>query len=113
MPVCPSLLESTEAAKNIYGNTAAQPASSTEHWLRLGFYNIGWLSASKKAHHTQESLAQEIGVMVQGLALDAVGISEVYNLKEDDKRDERKVLSWNIFCHHSTAVLHGLLPLLG
>ena len=30
--------------------------------------------------------------MVQKLTLDAVGISEVYNLKDNDKRDERQII---------------------
>ena len=49
-------------------------------------------STSKLAQHTKEGLANAIRDMVQGLALDAVGISEVYNLKDDDKHDERQMI---------------------
>ena len=69
-----------------------QLANGTPLWTRLAFYNIGWLSSSKKAHHTKEGLAEEIRDMVQGLTLDAVGISEVYYLKDRDNYEDRQMI---------------------
>ena len=80
-----------EPAEYISGSSAVPPAGGWL-WLRLAFYNIGWDYKSKKSIHTQEGLAKEICDMVQELTLDAVGISEVYNLKDDDKHDERQVI---------------------
>ena len=92
MAVCPSVLQVAEPAEYISGSSAVQPANGIPLWHRLAFYNIGWDSASKQPVHTKERLAKEICDMVQELTLDAVGISEVYNLKEDDKHDERQII---------------------
>ena len=98
MAVCPSVLQNAEPAEYIHGRTAVQPANGIPLWHRLAFYNIGWLSRSKKPEHTKDCLAKEICDMVRELTLDAVGISEVYNLKDDDKDDERQIKRWAAFC---------------
>ena len=92
MAVCPSVLQVAEPAEYISRSSAVQPANGIPLWHRLAFYNIGWTSKSTKPGHTKEGLAQEICDMVQELTLDAVGISEVYNLKDDDKHDERQII---------------------
>ena len=92
MAVCPSVLQVAEPAEYISGRSAVQPADGIPLWHRLAFYNIGWGNKSKKPDHTKEGLAKEICDMVQELTLDAVGISEVYNLKDDDKHDERQII---------------------
>ena len=81
-----------EPAEYLSGSSAVRPAGGIPLWHRLAFYNIGWNSKSKKPDHTKESLAKEICDMVQEVTLDAVGISEVYNLKDDSKHDERQVI---------------------
>ena len=85
MAACPSWLADPEPAEYISGSTAVQCANGKPMWQRLAFYNIGWDKSSKKAHHTKEGLAKEICGMVKTRTLDAVGISEVYNLKVDEK----------------------------
>ena len=92
MAVCPSVLQHAEPAEYISGRSAVQPANGIPLWHRLAFYNIGWDSRSKKPHHTADGLAKEICDMVQQLALDALGISEVYNLNEVDKHGERQMI---------------------
>ena len=62
--------------------SAAQPAAHTKVYI-VAFYNIGWLKASKKWCHTKEILADEIYDLIQAKCVDAVGISEVFNLRED------------------------------
>ena len=90
MAVCPSVLQAAEPAEYISGRSAVKPADGIPLWHRLAFYNIGWGSESKIPLHTKEGLAKEICDMVQELNLDAVGISEVYNLKDDHNHDERQ-----------------------
>ena len=82
-----------EPAEYISEGSAVRPAGGIPLWHRLAFYNIGWDSKSRKPVHTKEGLAKEICDMVQQVTLDAVGISEVYNLKDDGKHDERQVIS--------------------
>ena len=92
MAVCPSGLQIAEPAEYISGTGSVQHANGIPLWHKLAFYKIGWQSTSKKPGHTKEGLAKEICDMVQELTLDAVGITEVYNLKEDDKHDERQII---------------------
>ena len=79
-----------ESAEYMFKSSAARRASCN-NWYRLSFYNIGWNLASKKARHTTEGLATEICNMVHDKCVDAVGISEVFNLK-DDMWEERQVI---------------------
>ena len=51
------------------------------------FYNVGWNATDKKRNATW--LAKEIKSIVQSKAVHAVGISEVFSIK-DDKLRERK-----------------------
>ena len=73
---------------------AGRPAN-TNPWVKLAFYNIGWNPASKKARHTMEGLAIEIDSMVRDKGVHAVGICEVFNLK-DTKGDERQIIMQHI-----------------
>lgn len=77
-------------AEHMFQGSAGRPASSNP-WAKLAFYNIGWLAASKKERHTKEGLATEICIMVRDKGVDAVGICEVFNLK-DDMRDKREII---------------------
>ena len=61
---------------------AALPAGYSE-FHRLAFYNIGWNPFSRKAWHTMDGLATEICDMVHDKCVDAVGICEVFNLRDD------------------------------
>ena len=56
------------------------------------FYNIGWQLASKKPHHNKENLADEICEMVIAKCADAIGICEVYNLRDTHLAGERQVI---------------------
>ena len=78
-----------EPAKHFSETIAVWPAAYNS-WHRVSFYNIGWNHNSKKPHHTKEHLASEICAMVQDLTLCAVGISEVFNLR--DVHAERTVI---------------------
>ena len=59
----------------------AEQSANTDPWVKLAFYSIGWNPASKKALHTKENLAIEIVGLVRDKNVDAVGISEVFNLR--------------------------------
>ena len=69
-------------AEYIGGRSVAQPAGGN-NWYRLLFYNIGWNKDSKKERHTKEGLAIQICSMVHSKSADAVGLSEVFNLRDD------------------------------
>ena len=62
------------------GSSAAQPAGRKRSY-RLAFYNIGWDQASKK--HSSQRLAEEVLVIIRTKGVDAMGICEVFNLKDD------------------------------
>ena len=57
---------------------------------RLAFYNIGWDRKSKKEWHTADGLATEICDMVHDKGIDAVGICEVFNLRDDSCWQQRQ-----------------------
>ena len=77
-------------AEYIYSgaNETVEPCIGISH--KFGFYNIGWNRSSKKRWHTKEGLAKEIVDMVDALNLDAVGISEVFNLKDEHLASQRQ-----------------------
>ena len=81
----------SKPAEFLKGHRDAQSVGDVV-WQRLAFYNIGWNHESKKPHHTKEHLAREICAMVKAKALGAVGISEVFNLKDKTLHDERLVI---------------------
>ena len=56
------------------------------------FYNIGWQATSKKPHHTKENLADEICEMVIAKGADAIGISEIYNLRDTHLAEKRQII---------------------
>ena len=101
----PPRIEVDMSAEYMFGSSAAQPADHSG-WRRLAFYNIGWNKTSKK--HNMTLLAQEIWNIVHAKCIDAIGISEVFNLRDDTMRKERKK-SCNIFWQLLTVVLHSLL----
>ena len=73
---------SAKPAEYMFKCSAVRPADGV-NWYRLLFYNIGWNKTSKKPRHTREGLATEICSMVHSKCLGAVGICEVFNLKDD------------------------------
>ena len=101
----PPRIEVDTSAEYMFGSSAARPADHSG-WRRLAFYNIGWNKTSKK--HNMTLLAQEIWNIVHAKCIDAIGISEVFNLRDDTMRKERKK-SCNIFWQLLTVVLHSLL----
>ena len=96
----------TEPAEHMSDDTAVRPTGGIPLWHRLAFYNIGWNSNSKKSVHTKEGLATEICDMVQEVTLDAVGISEVYRLQDDDKHDERQVILRHLVSSLNLSLIH-------
>ena len=75
-------------ATYIVSGTAAQPpVQGATH--KLAFYNVGWKSASKK--HNTAWLAREVSDIVTTKNVDAIGISEVFNQRENLK-DRRQVI---------------------
>ena len=69
--------------------SAEQPAGV---FYRCAFYNIGWNSKDKQKHHSKENLATEISNLVCEKHVDAVGISEVFNLREENMSQERQAI---------------------
>ena len=56
------------------------------------FYNIGWNSDSQRSHHTKENLADEICEMVIAKGADAIGICEIFNLRDTHLAGEREII---------------------
>ena len=83
----PPRIEVDMSAEYMFGSSAARPADHSG-WRRLAFYNIGWNKKSKK--HNMTLLAQEIWNIVHAKCIDAIGISEVFNLRDDTMRKERQ-----------------------
>ena len=86
--------------------SAAQPAVAQpgmwKSFCRLAFYNIGWNSQDKK--HTSAMLAKEIKEIVQTKDVHAVGISEVFNARDDYLHDRRQQIMRDILdALHDTA----------
>ena len=71
-------------------SSAARPAGDSDFY-RLALYNIGWDVTLKKEQHTVDGIATEICNMVHDKGTDAMGISEVFNLK-DDRWQQRQVI---------------------
>ena len=71
--------------------SAEQPAvESPTH--KLAFYNVGWIATSKK--HNAARLALEVSDIVTERNVDAIGISEVFNQKDDAlKGAKEKIMS--------------------
>ena len=113
MAVCPSGLQIAEPAEYISGTGSVQHANGIPPWHKLAFYNIGWTSKSKKQNHTKESLANEICDMVEELTLDAEGISEVYNLKDDEEHDKRQIILRHLLSSLNSSAARPALSLLG
>ena len=75
--------------------SGAQPAvQGPTH--KLAFYNVGWLEKSKK--HNAAWLAREVSDIVTKRNVDAIGISEVFN-QRDDLNDCREVIMSEILHH--------------
>ena len=63
--------------------SAEPPAFELYNEMRkFAFYNIGWNSMSRV--HTVEWLCEEIYALIHEKSIDALGLCEVYNLKEKD-----------------------------
>ena len=82
-------VEVIAAAKKIQDVTSEQLAGYS-NFYRLGFYNIGWNITSRK--HSKENLATEICDMVRDKRVDAVGISEVFNLREHHQEKRQDIM---------------------
>ena len=82
-------VEVITAAKRIRDVTSDQLVGYS-NFYRLGFYNIGWNRLSRK--HSKEDLATEICDMVRDKRADAVGISEVFNLREHHQERRQNIM---------------------
>ena len=85
---------SVEPAKFMFASSAGRPANSNP-WCKLAFCSIGWIESSKKPRHSKEVLATEICNMVHDKGVDAVGISEVFNLR-DDVGNKRQIIMQHV-----------------
>ena len=56
------------------------------------FYNIGWNSDSQRQHHNMDNLADEICEMVIAKGADAIGICEIFNLRDAHLAEVRKII---------------------
>ena len=77
-------------AEYVVGSDVKQSAATVyghDEPCRLAFYNIGWIHGSKK--HNKDLLAAEISDNVVKKCVDAIGISEVFNLKSESLSAER------------------------
>ena len=66
-------------------SSAGRPAIR-EDWSKCGFYNVGWNEASKKHYHKEEYFVSEICDLIEKKSLDALGISEVFNLRPHESK---------------------------
>ena len=73
---------------------------------RLAFHNIGWIKASKKKLHTMENLGTEMCDMVRDKRADALGISEVFNLKDDHHEERQKIMEHLLSKLNSLSLIH-------
>jgi hypothetical protein len=74
-------------AEYVRGSSAEQPAArGITH--KLAFYNVGWQATDKK--HNAAWLAREIKEIVSQKNVDAIGISEVFNQKDNHLKDRRE-----------------------
>ena len=64
--------------------SAEQPAVESQTH-KLAFYNVGWNATSKK--HNADRLALEVSDIVTERNVDAIGISEVFNQRDDDLKN--------------------------
>ena len=71
--------------------SGAQPFGYGELFMFL-FYNIGWQITSKKPHHNKENLADEICEMAIAKGADAIGICEIYNLRDTHLAAKRQAI---------------------
>ena len=88
-------------------SNAVRPAGYND-WCKLAFYNIGWNRASKHDRHTKQGLAKEICGMVQDKGPDAVGISEVFNLKQvslEERQERQDIMQYLLEQLNSSAAL--------
>ena len=77
------------------------PGTAAQHALqgpthKLAFYNVGWASSSKK--HKAAWLAREVSNIVTTRNVDAIGISEVFNQREN-LEDRREVIMSALLGH--------------
>ncbi len=74
-------------AEYMCGSSAEQPAArGITH--KLAFYNVGWLAVDTKRNAAW--LAREIKEIVSQKNVDAIGISEIFNQKDDHLKGRRE-----------------------
>ena len=59
---------------------------------RLAFYAIGWKISSKETRHTMANLGKEICDIVRDKGVDAMGISEAFNLRDDHHKKRQDIM---------------------
>ena len=59
-------------------------------FYRLAFYDIGWKISSKERRHTMVNLGKEICDIVRDKGVDAVGISQVFDLRQVNHWQKRQ-----------------------
>ena len=61
-------------------------------FYRLAFYDICWNISSNQKHHTMHHLAREICDIIGDKGVDAVGISGVFDLREDHREKRQDIM---------------------
>ena len=59
-------------------------------FYRLAFYDIGWKISSKERRHTMVNLGKEICDIVRDKGVDAIGISQVFDLRQVNHWQKRQ-----------------------
>ena len=59
---------------------------------RLAFYDIGWKISSKERRHTMVNLGKEICDIVRDKEVDAMGISQVFDVKERHPQKRQSIM---------------------
>ena len=76
-----SAAQPTLAIASYMGSGSAEQPAVESPTHKPAFYNVGWNASSKK--HKPAWLALEVSEIVTERNVDAIGISEVFNQKED------------------------------
>ena len=77
-------------------NVGSEPLAMEGPTHKLAFYNVGWQSTSKK--HTASWLTREVSEIVTNGNVDAIGVSEVFNIR-NELEDRREAIMSELLVH--------------
>ena len=79
------LLQNIASGVNTNIGSAEQPASRTDYY-KIAFYNVGWTFESKRQR--KPDLAHEVLDRIHEHQIDALGICEVFNIRNADRPEQ-------------------------